>query len=160
MPASSGRPEWLAHALLAEVRGTDAASGLRLQGRILEILGSLARSEEAGTSQPRWLPAALRALETSASPAPLQSLARLCRVPPSHLARAFKRHMGCSVGEYGRASRVSRARTLLVASDLSLVEIADECGFADQAHFSREFKRRVGSTPLRFRRASGWHGEL
>jgi transcriptional regulator GlxA family with amidase domain len=73
-------------------------------------------------------------------------------VHPAHLSRAFKQHMGCSIGEYARQSRISRARTLLVASTLSLVDIAAECGFADQAHFSREFKRLAGSTPLAFRR--------
>jgi transcriptional regulator GlxA family with amidase domain len=61
--------------------------------------------------------------------------------------------MGCSVGEYARASRVSRARCLLMASPLSLAEVAAECGYADQAHFSREFRRHSGTTPFAFRKS-------
>jgi len=154
VPASSGRPEWLAHRLLADVRAKDARSGLLLQGRILEILGYLARGNSPVDSppQPSWLPSVLGALGQHTSRIPLRDLARIGRLHPAQLSRAFKQHMGCSVGEYGRQSRVASARTLLVASPLSLVEIAAECGFADQAHFSREFKRLAGSTPLRFRR--------
>jgi AraC-like DNA-binding protein len=154
VPASSGRPEWLAHRLLADVRATDTASGLLLQGRILEILGTLAGHDAAveGPSQPPWLPAVLKAMGERARRIPLSELARISRLHPAHLSRAFKQHMGCSIGEYSRQSRVSRARALLVATTLSLADIAAECEFADQAHFSREFKRLAGSTPLRFRR--------
>jgi len=154
VPASSGRPEWLAHRLLADVRATDAASGLRLEGRLLEILGSLpGPGEGTAGSQPAWLPAVLRALDARADRVPLAELARVCGLHPAHLCRAFKAHMGCSIGEYGRQSRVSRARTLLLASELGLAAIAAECGFADQAHFSREFKRQTGRPPGAFRRA-------
>jgi AraC family transcriptional regulator len=156
VPVSSGRPEWLAHRLIADVRATDAGSGLRLQGRLLEILGSLpAQLESTATVEPAWLPVALRALDDRADRPPLAELARACGVHPAHLCRAFRAHMGCSIGEYARQSRVSRARTLLLASDLGLAEIAAECGFADQAHFCREFKRRTGRSPGAFRRAAG-----
>jgi AraC family transcriptional regulator len=153
VPLSSGRPEWLAHRILADAREADSASAFLIQGRVLELLGALARSSGAAPPpQPEWLPRALEAIHGHAGRVPLERLARLCGLHPAHLSRAFKRHMGCSVGEYSRQSRVSRARTLLLASSLSLAEIAVECGFADQAHFSREFKRWVGSTPSRFRR--------
>jgi AraC family transcriptional regulator len=152
VPVSSGRPEWLAHRILAEVRASDAASRLLIQGKVLELLGQLSRDAAGATRRhPEWLAEALRAIHDD-SGIRLGRLAALCRLHPSHLARAFKQHLGCSVGEYVRQSRVSRARCLLTASSLSLAEIAAECGFADQPHFSREFKRLVGVTPRRFRR--------
>jgi AraC family transcriptional regulator len=154
VPAGSGRPEWLAHRLMDELRREDEASALLLQGRVLELLGMLARGlEKSGPPAPPWLARALRALDDSHGAVRLGRLAAACDRHPSHLARAFKRHMGCSVGEYARSSRVSRARGLLMASALSLAEVAAECGYADQAHFSREFRRHSGTTPLAFRKS-------
>jgi AraC family transcriptional regulator len=153
VPISSGRPEWLAHRLLAEFRGTDDASALFVQARVLEMLGTLARHVRGKRpSVPPWLEGALRALHASGGGLRLGRLAALCDLHPAHLARAFKQHMGCAVGEYARQSRVTRARSLLMASRLSLAEIAAECGYADQAHFSREFKRAYDMTPRSFRR--------
>jgi AraC family transcriptional regulator len=156
LPVGSGRPEWLAHRLLDELRREDRASALLLQGRVLELLGTLARSlAGGGPPAPAWLGRALRALDDSHGGVRLGRLAATCGRHPSHLARAFKQHMGCSVGEYARQSRVSRARCLLMTSSLSLAEVAAECDYADQAHFSREFRRLCGTTPFDFRRSAG-----
>jgi AraC-like DNA-binding protein len=40
----------------------------------------------------------------------------------------------------------------MLGSDAPLSEIAMNCGFADQAHFSRQFRRMMGSTPSNWRR--------
>jgi len=155
VPLGSGRPEWLAHRLLSEGRRTDDASALLLHGRVLELLGTLAESLAAsGPQSPSWLARALGALEDAGGGLRLGRLAATCGLNASHLARAFKRHMGCSVGEYARQSRVSRARCLLAASPLALADVAAECGYADQAHFSREFRRLCGTTPRAFRRTA------
>jgi AraC family transcriptional regulator len=68
------------------------------------------------------------------------------------LAREFRACHGMSVGEYGRRVRLSWAATELVSGDRSLAEVAAEAGFADQSHFTRLFKRHVGTTPARYRR--------
>src|SRR5262249_7900176 len=98
VPASSGRPEWLAHRLLADMPATDAAASLLMHGRILEILGTLAsRSVPGRPAQPAWLPAVLKTLGERARRTPLRELARVSRLHPAHLSRAFKQHMGCSI---------------------------------------------------------------
>jgi AraC-like DNA-binding protein len=68
-----------------------------------------------------------------------------------HFAAVFRRHYGCSVGEYLRRRRVHRARQRLAETDLPLAEIATEAGFADQSHLTRMFKRFVGLTPGQYR---------
>jgi AraC-like DNA-binding protein len=48
--------------------------------------------------------------------------------------------------------RIGMAVELMLSSDAPLSEIAINCGFADQAHFSRQFRRTTGYTPSTWRR--------
>jgi len=66
------------------------------------------------------------------------------------LARQFRVMCGTSPYRYLLMRRLDFARKLL-AQSRSLVEIAMEAGFADQAHFSRVFKATFGITPARYR---------
>ena len=66
------------------------------------------------------------------------------------LARQFRVMCGTSPYRYLLMRRLDFARTLL-AQSRSLVEVALEAGFADQAHFSRIFKAAIGITPTRYR---------
>ena len=47
--------------------------------------------------------------------------------------------------------RVQRAQELLLGSDRSLAQIAEQCGFADVHHFSKTFKRVFGAPPGAYR---------
>jgi AraC-like DNA-binding protein len=66
------------------------------------------------------------------------------------LARQFRAMCGTSPYRYVLMRRLDFARKLL-AEGRSLVEVAVEAGFADQAHFSRMFKATFGITPARYR---------
>ncbi len=66
------------------------------------------------------------------------------------LARQFRIMCGTSPYRYLLMRRLDYAREQL-AQDRSLVELAMEAGFADQAHFSRMFKATFGITPARYR---------
>lgn len=79
-------------------------------------------------------------------------LAEAAGVHPVHAARVFRRHLGCTVGEYVRRLRVERARSQLLDTDRTLSSIAIGTGFADQAHFTRRFKEVVGVPPGAYRR--------
>jgi AraC-like DNA-binding protein len=46
--------------------------------------------------------------------------------------------------------RLEYARSLLLGRRASITQIALDCGFADGAHFSREFGARFGVTPRRY----------
>jgi AraC-like DNA-binding protein len=69
------------------------------------------------------------------------------------LARQFRVMCGTSPYRYLLMRRLDFARQQL-AQDRSLVEVAIEAGFADQAHFSRMFKATFGITPARYRALS------
>ena len=72
-------------------------------------------------------------------------------VYPVHLAAVFRRFYHETIGDHVQKRRIEHAYDLLQKKDISLCEIAYECGFADQSHFTRVFKRRVGVTPGVFR---------
>jgi len=84
----------------------------------------------------------------------LEALAAEARLSVYHFARGFKLSTGVSPLRYVLEQRVKRARQLLVQTDLPLSAIASALGFFDQGHFSRQFRRLVGTTPSSFRRTN------
>jgi AraC family transcriptional regulator len=82
----------------------------------------------------------------------LAELAELCDLSVSRFAHSFKASFGVSAHRWLLERRVERAQELLAHSRTSLVDIASQCGFADQAAFSRTFQRIVGISPGRWRR--------
>ena len=83
----------------------------------------------------------------------MRDLARDAGVHPVHLARAFRKFEKRSPGEYQQRLQLRAACELLRDPEWPLAEIAAECGFADQSHFTRMFRRMAATTPLRFRQA-------
>lgn len=79
-------------------------------------------------------------------------LARRAGLSPSQLQREFRRLFGMTVGEYVLRTRLLMAQRRLRLSADPVGTIARECGFYDQAHFTRSFKQRTGQTPLEYRR--------
>jgi AraC-like DNA-binding protein len=53
---------------------------------------------------------------------------------------------------YVSRRRVERAKEMMVTTDQPLTAIASRCGFADQSHFGRVFRRLVGPSPGDWRR--------
>jgi AraC family transcriptional regulator len=82
----------------------------------------------------------------------VSDLAARVGLSTSHFSRAFKISFGACAGDYLRARRVERAQGLMLEGRLGLAEIALQCGFSDQAHFSRVFSATVGMPPHRWRR--------
>jgi transcriptional regulator GlxA family with amidase domain len=64
-----------------------------------------------------------------------------------HFSRVFHEAVGESYSKTLQRCRVDRASELLIRSDRPLAEIALECGFADQSHFTKVFRRNTGRTP-------------
>jgi len=53
--------------------------------------------------------------------------------------------------------RIDAVKNLLLASRLSLVEVANKCGFADQSALNRSFKRILGESPGQWRKSRKGH---
>ncbi|MDX1662120.1 MAG: AraC family transcriptional regulator [Gemmatimonadota bacterium] len=151
------RVNWLARHLYDEFRADDPAGRLAVEGLALALLADVARigGGTAGPA-PRWVD---RAVEIVHESDPLETpglseIAEEIGVHPVHLARVFRRHRGCSLGEYARGLRIERAGKALRGSDLPIGRIAHRLGYADHSHFSRHFRRATGMSPSEYRRRS------
>ena len=73
-----------------------------------------------------------------------------CKSVPT-FKREFKRVFHDSPAKWVMKQRLNLASRLLETSKLSISDIAYECGFENQTHFSRVFKEKKGLSPLQFR---------
>jgi len=82
----------------------------------------------------------------------LETLADECGLSVSHFARSFRRSFGTSAHRYLILKRVEIAKALLSETNHSLVDVAAQTGFSDQAALTRAFANVVGATPAKWRR--------
>lgn len=77
----------------------------------------------------------------------LEELARISGVNPITVSKHFSTYMGCTLGEYRRKLKIQQALRLIPGGTLSLTEVAYFCGFADQSHFTRNFRELTHFLP-------------
>ena len=139
--------------LARELDQADAAAPLAIAAAALDLLASLLRLPTPRAPL-RWIDRVIEAIEADLSRSPsLAELGTLAGVHPAHLARAFHRARGETVGDYLRRRRLEQADRALIAGTDALGNIAIAAGFYDQSHFTRSFRQRFGQTPLQRRRA-------
>jgi AraC-like DNA-binding protein len=134
-----------------------AASGLELQSEVAELSELIIRELVAGAGDlplregpPIRGTARMReCLNEAGFDIDLDSLAQRAGLSRFQALRAFKRRYGLPPHAYQLCVRVSRARQLLLEG-ASPADVAAHCGFVDQSHLSRHFKRLVGVTPMQY----------
>ncbi|KXF82437.1 AraC family transcriptional regulator [Enterovibrio coralii] len=82
----------------------------------------------------------------------LDDLSQLTGVSPYHLVRQFKARFGLPPHAYQIQLKVRRAK-LLLKSGMPVAECAHACGFHDQSHLHRHFRRAMGVTPKQYQKA-------
>jgi AraC family transcriptional regulator len=75
------------------------------------------------------------------------------KLSTSEFARRFQQHTGVAPYTWFMDRRIDEAKRLMVESKMPLVEIALDSGFCSQSHFTEAFRRRVGTSPGRWRAA-------
>jgi AraC-like DNA-binding protein len=112
-----------------------------------------ARAQPPPTAVPPGIWRAVEWLEGNFSTkVSIENLAVQAGLSPRHFARSFLQATGYTPYAYLLWVRLSRARELLKQPGRAkrLKEIANSCGFFDQTHFGRHFRRMFGTTPAAF----------
>jgi len=138
-----------------------AADPLLLESQMLEMLAALVSSDGAAAdgettqnSAPPWFGRVKERLhEEFRENLRMRDLADDAGVHPVHLARVFRRIEKQTPGDYLQRLRVRAACCRLNNREYPLALIAAECGFADQSHLTRVFRKLAGTSPARFRGA-------
>jgi AraC-like DNA-binding protein len=79
-------------------------------------------------------------------------LARKHRIHPRRMERVFLEEIGVSAKVFARIVRFNHAkRAIEQKPDIDLLWLAHECGYADQSHFTRNFREMFGITPSSFK---------
>ncbi len=139
-----------------EAKLPDGVSGLTIDALVLEMFSLMCGIEtKTRGNRPNWVKKADELLHDQFDqPLSLQALAQELDLHWAHLSREFPRYFHCNFGDYVRKIRLEKSLALLRNKSLSLTDIAQRCGFADQSHFNRCFKEFSGVTPKTFRKIS------
>lgn len=149
-----GKVSWLAARLYDEFHLMDDLSWMAIEGLFIELMAEVIR-HNLKRSSPRTLPWISQVQELIhdryTERLTLFDLASAVSVHPVHLAREFRRRMGCTIGQHIRQLRIEHACRMLAKGSSSLADIALASGFADQSQFTKTFTNLVGMSPSRFR---------
>ncbi len=80
----------------------------------------------------------------------LEKMAAMMSLSPVYFHNCFQTSVGKTLRDYVEEQRIKKAINLLITTDLTLTQIALECGFSSQSYFSFVFKRRMGTTPRQY----------
>ena len=158
---AGGGTTWLDLALylIARLAGTEAAMQVARLNLIdwhsmgQQPFARLARSRQNGDAViarcQGWI------AENYAGAAPVAQMTRLSGLAERSFARRFSQATGMAPLEYVHTLRLEEAKQMLEAGDQPVEAIANEVGYEDAAFFSRLFRRKVGLTPVQYRRRFG-----
>jgi AraC-like DNA-binding protein len=85
----------------------------------------------------------------------LLEVALACRLSIRHFTRAFKQSVGMPAHQFRLMCRIDHARLLLRLNHSHISDIAAQCGFANQSHFTKCFHQCTGQSPGDWRRTYG-----
>jgi len=139
----------LMYKIFRETKMNDTVTGLSIQVLLIEVLSQLNQIHQTeSTNKPIWVTGIDEILHDQfADTITLDYLSALVNVHPVHISRDFPRYFHCNLGEYIRKIRIEKALALMSQKKIPFTEIAYQCGFFDQSHFTRCFKEIIGVNP-------------
>ncbi len=143
------------YSLLTEVNAADGFD--ELFWKVTKVLENFTRTVSEEMRKKKWAHMTRmkdyigRNFTSDISAAQVASSAGLSVSRALHL---FKKETGLPLSSYIVRERIRYAKYLLKNTDKSVAEVASDCAFFDQSHFTRAFRALEKTTPLKFRRAS------
>ncbi|MFC5650169.1 helix-turn-helix domain-containing protein [Paenibacillus solisilvae] len=83
---------------------------------------------------------------------PLKTIAAAAGLSQVQLTRLFKHEFRITPSAYAANLRMDKVKLLLVHSSLTLAQIAEHCGFTDEHHLSKSFKKLFAINPSAYRK--------
>ena len=81
----------------------------------------------------------------------IEELSRKVRLNRTSLQKVFKEMYGLTINEYRTKARIQLAKNLLATTELSITEIAGQCGYTNASKFSEVFKKHEKILPKNWR---------
>lgn len=85
----------------------------------------------------------------------LEKIAESTYLSKTYLSSIFKRETGQSISSYINMVRVEKSKSMLLEDNMSIIDIANTCGFEDQSYYTKVFKSIIGVTPKKYRENRG-----
>ena len=128
-----------------EISAGDKFSDSSIRMLLLNLIGSAPKDT---SREPAWVKTVSELLNDRWNEKlTLRDLAKATNIHPVTISKYFPKYFSCTLGEYLRKLKIEKSVYLIKATSLSLTEIAYECGFSDQSHFTRTFKKLTGFLP-------------
>ncbi len=159
LPAADANADLAGMLRLREVFGLNsAAATIEAQGIVMGLLGRFLQTippsmiDYALGRNDRLQPV-IRHIDAHLRDAfSIPELASMVHLEQGQFRRVFRERFGVAPSRYILERRMHRARMLLLGTDHAINEIAEDCGFCDQFHFAKTFKRLIGNSPSEYRK--------
>ncbi|MBQ7794760.1 MAG: helix-turn-helix transcriptional regulator, partial [Clostridia bacterium] len=119
--------------------------------RILRHLYSNGFISEVGTIRPE-VKKAIVYVTDNYSTVSEKELARICHLSYNYFSYLFKKTIGKSFKDYLLDIKIFQAEKMLLSTEKSITDIAQETGFSTTSHFISQFKKKNGITPAKFKK--------
>tara|TARA_R110001606_G_scaffold380322_1_gene540793 strand:- start:1809 stop:2657 length:849 start_codon:yes stop_codon:yes gene_type:complete len=137
----------LMNRVFIESKINDQYSNLSIETSLIDIFGSIKKTEDKILKRPIWVNNLQELLFEENIDYSLKNLSAILEIHPIHLSREFSRYFGTTLGNYIRLLKLNKAFCLLASNKFSMTEICYKCGFYDQSHFITNFKSVYKTTP-------------
>lgn len=134
-----------------------SSPSMRLKFRmfLLDVMATYFSTDDTSgnsTSVPKWMTNLMHQMEKHENfSVGLPKMVELSGRTREHVSRCVKKYLGMTTSEYIGELRLTYAANLLMNTDIRIIDICYESGFASIDYFGKQFKAKYGITPRQFR---------